>query len=74
MLLITGGAMVPLWFFFAVQMYGYTKWGMDVLLIALVVRVLSGMILCGLLVKLLGDALASSGLLRRFAVGGRAEA
>jgi energy-coupling factor transport system substrate-specific component len=66
--------MVPLWFFFAAQMYGYTKWGIDVLLISLVVRVLSGMILCGLLVKLLGDALASSGLLRRFAVGGRAEA
>ncbi|WP_178024206.1 ECF transporter S component [uncultured Paenibacillus sp.] len=74
MLMITGGAMVPLWFFFAAQMFGYTKWGMDVLLIALVVRVLSGMILCGLLVKLLGDALAGSGLLRRFAAGRRAEA
>lgn len=73
-LMVTGGAMVPVWFFFAAQMFGYTKWGMDVLLIALVVRVLSGMILCGLLVKLLGDALAGSGLLRRFAAGRRMEA
>lgn len=74
MLTVTGGAMVPLWFFFAAQMFGYTKWGTDVLLLALVVRVLSGMILCGLLVKLLGDALAGSGLLRRFAAGRRMEA
>ncbi|WP_068782961.1 ECF transporter S component [Paenibacillus phocaensis] len=74
MLTVTGGAMVPLWFFFAAEMFGYTKWGTDVLLLALVVRVLSGMILCGLLVKLLGDALAGSGLLRRFAAGRRMEA
>lgn len=74
MLMVTGGAMVPVWFFFAAQMFGYTKWGMDILLIALVVRVLSGMVLCGLLVKLLGDALAGSGLLRRFAAGRRMEA
>lgn len=74
MLMVTGGAMVPVWFFFAAQMFGYTKWGMDILLIALAVRVLSGMVLCGLLVKLLGDALAGNGLLRRFAAGRRMEA
>ncbi len=60
--------MVPIWFFVAAQMFGYMKWGMNILLIALVVRTISGMVLCGLLTKLLGDALARSGLLRRFAV------
>lgn len=66
-LMLAGGAMVPIWFFFAAQMFGYTKWGMDVLLIAVCVRILSGMVLCGLLTKLLGDALFRSGLLRIFA-------
>lgn len=61
--------MVPVWFFFAAQMFGYTKWGTGVLLIALVVRTLSGVVLCGLLTKLIGDGLARSGLLRRFAAG-----
>ncbi|MGG6313116.1 ECF transporter S component [Paenibacillus macerans] len=73
-LLITGGAMVPLWFLFAAQMFGYTKWGADILMIALAVRVLSGIVLCGLLTKLLGDALVRSGLLRRFAASRGAEA
>ncbi|MCM3701274.1 ECF transporter S component [Paenibacillus macerans] len=63
-----GGAMVPVWFFVAAQMFGYTKWGTGVLLIALVVRTLSGVVFCGLLTKLIGDGLARSGLLRRFAV------
>ncbi|MEF2966176.1 ECF transporter S component [Paenibacillus sp. M1] len=67
-MLLAGGAMVPIWFFFAALMFGYIKWGTDILLIALVVRILSGVVLCGLLTKLLGDALARSGLLRRFAV------
>lgn len=70
-MLLAGGAMVPIWFFVAAQMYGYTKWGMNILLIALVVRTLSGVVLCGLLTKLLGDALARSGLLRRFAVASK---
>ncbi|WP_019635201.1 ECF transporter S component [Paenibacillus fonticola] len=70
-LLLAGGAMVPIWFFVAAQMFGYTVWGMDILLIALVVRTISGVVLCGLLTKLLGDGLARSGLLRRFAVSAR---
>ncbi|MDN4070744.1 ECF transporter S component [Paenibacillus vini] len=67
-MLLAGGALVPIWFFFAARMFGYMKWGTDILLIALVVRILSGMVLCGLLSKLIGDALARSGLLRRYAV------
>lgn len=67
-MLFTGGAMVPVWFFFAAQMFGYTKWGTGVLLVALCVRIMSGILLCGLLTKLIGDALSRSGLLRRFAV------
>ncbi|MMZ66077.1 hypothetical protein D1872_285400 [compost metagenome] len=65
--------MVPIWFFFAARMFGYMKWGTDILLIALAVRILSGIVLCGLLSKLLGDALSRSGLLRRFAVHRGAE-
>ncbi|MBQ4900823.1 ECF transporter S component [Paenibacillus sp. Marseille-P2973] len=67
-MLLAGGALVPIWFFFAARMFGYMKWGTDILLIALAVRILSGMVLCGLLSKLIGDALARSGLLRRYAV------
>ncbi|WP_114498575.1 ECF transporter S component [Fontibacillus phaseoli] len=72
-MLLAGGALVPIWFFFAARMFGYTKWGTDILLIALVVRILSGIVLCGMLSKLLGDTLARSGLLRRFAVKQGAE-
>lgn len=67
-MLLAGGALVPIWFFFAARMFGYMKWGTDILLIALAVRILSGIVLCGLLSKLIGDALARSGLLRRYAV------
>ncbi|MNW47361.1 putative HMP/thiamine permease protein YkoE [compost metagenome] len=72
-MMLVGGAMVPIWFIVAAQMFGYTKWGMNVLLIAMVVRILSGILLCGLLTKVLGEALARSGLLRRFAVRGSVE-
>lgn len=67
-LMLAGGAMVPLWFVFAANMFGYTAWPTGVLAAALVVRILSGILLCGLLTKLLGDALERTGLLRRFAV------
>ncbi len=72
-MLFAGGALVPIWFFFAARMFGYMKWGTDILLWALVVRIVSGIVLCGLLSKLLGDTLARSGLLRRFAVKPGAE-
>ncbi|AWB46786.1 hypothetical protein DCC85_03200 [Paenibacillus sp. CAA11] len=67
-LLLAGGAMVPLWFFFAAHMFGYTKWGMPVLLSALVVRIVSGIVLSGWLAKVIGDALSRTGLLRSFAI------
>ena len=54
MLMLVGGAMVPLWFLFAANMFGYTSWPLEVLGIALVVRILSGVLLCGLLTKVLG--------------------
>lgn len=66
---IIGGVMVPIWFFVAVQMFGYSKWGTSILVIALIVRMISGIILAGYLSKLLGDLLAKSGLLSRFSVG-----
>ncbi|CAM3409776.1 ECF transporter S component [Paenibacillus lactis] len=70
-LMLVGGAMVPLWFVFAANMFGYTAWPIGVLGIALVVRILSGIFLCGLLTKVLGEALAKTGLLRRFAVSAK---
>jgi energy-coupling factor transport system substrate-specific component len=66
-LMLVGGAMVPLWFLFAANMFGYTSWPLEVLGIALVVRILSGVLLCGLVTKVLGEALVKTGLLRRFA-------
>lgn len=66
-MMLAGGALVPIWFFFAARMFGYVKWGGDILAIALIVRIVSGVVLCGLLAKLIGDALVKSGLLRRFA-------
>lgn len=66
-LMLAGGAMVPLWFIVAAYMFGYTSWGWQVLAIALVVRVASGVLLCGMLTKWLGDALGRTGLLRRYA-------
>lgn len=71
MLTLTGVLMVPLWFYFASRMFGYTKWDPAVLWIALMIRMASGGVLCGLLTKWVGDALVRSGLLRRFAAGRR---
>ncbi|NMO97375.1 ECF transporter S component [Paenibacillus lemnae] len=68
-MMLVGGAMVPLWFVFAANMFGYTAWSTGVLAGALVVRIISGIFLCGLLSKVLGDALKKTGLLRRFALG-----
>ncbi|WP_433945393.1 ECF transporter S component [Paenibacillus sp. SN-8-1] len=73
-LMITGGAMVPIWFFFAANMFHYTKWGTSILLIALGVRILSGILLCGLLTQVLGAALSRTQLLRRFAISRGQEA
>ncbi|HZG55359.1 ECF transporter S component [Paenibacillus sp.] len=64
-------AAVPLWFVFAAYMFGYWKWGLPVLAGALVVRCLSGLLLCGLVTTWLGDALARAGLLKSFAISRR---
>jgi energy-coupling factor transport system substrate-specific component len=68
-IMIAAISAVPLWFVFAAYMFGYIKWGLPVLLVALVVRCLSGAILCGALTKWLGDSLAKTGLLKNFAIG-----
>jgi energy-coupling factor transport system substrate-specific component len=68
---LAGACMVPIWFFFAAYLYGYLKWGIPVLAAALIVRTLSGVVLCGLITKWLGDQLAKTGLLRSFALGKR---
>ena len=62
-------AAVPLWFIFAAYMFGYLAWGLPVLAATLAVRCLSGIVLCGLVVKWLGDALAAAGLLKAYAAG-----
>ena len=67
-LMLVSGAMVPLWFYFACHLFGYTAWGGDVLAIALFIRIVSGVFLCGLLAKVIGDRLVKTGLLRGFAI------
>lgn len=57
------------WFPLAAYLFGYLSWGIPILVIALIVRIISGIILCGLLSKWLGDALAKTGLLRFYAAG-----
>lgn len=66
--------MVPLWFVFAANMFGYWKWDVSTLSIAFVVRCVSGIILCGMLTKWLGDTINKTGLLRAFTVGKKGEA
>jgi len=68
-MMIAAVAAVPLWFVFASYMFGYIKWGIPILLITLVVRCISGAILCGALTKWIGDSLAKTGLLKNFAIG-----
>ncbi|OPA75577.1 hypothetical protein BVG16_19740 [Paenibacillus selenitireducens] len=64
--MLLGLCAVPLWFIFAANMFGYLKWGMGQLTIAFIVRCLSGLILCGMLTKMIGDAMVRTGLLRSF--------
>ncbi|WP_211748364.1 ECF transporter S component [Paenibacillus sp. Marseille-Q4541] len=65
-MMLAGALLVPLWFVFAAQMFGYTSWGWPVLIIALVVRMISGAVLCGWLTKIIGDGLIRSGMLRKY--------
>ncbi len=70
-MMLVGGAMVPIWFIVAIQLFGYSKFGFSVLAIAMVVRILSGVLLCGLLTVIIAGALGKTGLLRRFAAFSR---
>lgn len=55
---------VPLWFIFAAYMFGYLEWGWPVLLLTLVIRCISGILLCGVLAKWIGDGLFKTGLVK----------
>jgi len=68
-MMLIGFCAVPLWFIFAANMFGYLKWGWTQLTIALIVRCISGVILCGWLSKVIGDAMKRTGLLRTFLIG-----
>lgn len=59
---------VPLWFMIAAYMFGYLQWGVPTLLLTLLVRCISGILLCGVLTKWIGDAMAKTGLLRPYAI------
>lgn len=67
-------AAVPLWFICAAYMFGYLTWGFPILIATLVVRCISGIVLCGLVTKWLGDRLARAGLLKPYTIGRRYEA
>lgn len=57
------------WFPLAAYLFGYLKWGTPILLASLLIRCLSGVLLCGLLAKWIGDGLLKTGLLRFYAAG-----
>jgi energy-coupling factor transport system substrate-specific component len=60
---------VPLWFMFAAYMFGYLEWSISVLAVTLLVRCISGIVLCGIVSKWIGDRLIATGLLKFFAAG-----
>lgn len=68
-LAIASVAATVVWFPVAAYMFGYLKWDTSVLVITLLVRVASGIVLCGWLSKWLGDRLAAANLLKHFAIG-----
>lgn len=67
-MMFIGTALVPLWFVVAAFMFGYTAFAPSVLVITLIIRCISGMLLCGALTKWLGDLLAKSRYVRSFAI------
>lgn len=60
---------VPLWFLCAAYMFGYVEWPLSILILAFLVRCISGVVMCGLIVKWIGDRLLRTGLLRGFEAG-----
>lgn len=67
MVMASLGATV-VWFPVAAYLFGYYKWDLSVLMVTLLIRCLSGILLCGVISKLLGDGLAAAKLLRPYAV------
>ncbi|QAS53541.1 ECF transporter S component [Halobacillus litoralis] len=63
---VAGLLAVPLWFIVASFWFGYYKWGITILLIAFVIRCVSGIILSGWLSKIVGDILAGTNILKGF--------
>ena len=68
-MMFVGTAVVPLWFVAASFMFGYIEFAPSILVTTLIVRCLSGMLLCGALAKWLGDRLEGSRYVRPFAIG-----
>ncbi|MCQ6268108.1 ECF transporter S component [Fictibacillus sp. WQ 8-8] len=63
---LSGLFAVPIWFIIASFWFGYYKWGMGVLLVAFVIRCLSGVVLAGWLSKIIGDILVRTDILKGF--------
>ncbi|WP_019420350.1 ECF transporter S component [Paenibacillus sp. OSY-SE] len=68
-MLFVGTAAVPLWFVVSAFMFGYIQYESWVLIVTLLIRCLSGMLLCGALTKVIGDRLAPTRAVRPFALG-----
>ncbi|MCM3291175.1 ECF transporter S component [Paenibacillus sp. MER 180] len=68
-MLFVGTAAVPLWFVVSAFMFGYIHYEMWVLIATLIIRCISGMLLCGALTKMIGDRIASTRAMRPFALG-----
>lgn len=68
-MLFVGTAAVPLWFVVSAFMFGYIHYEMWVLIATLIIRCISGMLLCGALTKIIGDRIASTRAMRPFALG-----
>lgn len=68
-MLFTGVAMTPLWYIIAAFMFGYIHYESWVLIVTLVIRCISGMLLCGGLTKWLGDRIKHTRYVRPFALG-----
>lgn len=68
-MLFIGLAAVPIWFVVSAFMFGYIYFETWVLIATLVIRCLSGLVLCGALTKLIGDRLAPARAVRPFALG-----
>lgn len=72
-LILASIAATVLWFPLAAYLFGYLKWGMPILIASLLVRCASGVVLCGMLGKWIGDGLFKTGLLKVYSTGHKQE-